>query len=304
MLDPKRAPLQKIPMSIKKYIDDNISSPVALIGCRATDPRISLDCCEYDLVIIMEDMDAYLDKYLRIDHHNVELVNIWSTRKNIIATKGMIIVNGLVAHEVFSPSHSLYTNALAAFGKKSIVASLFCSDKIDTFVSKSPILASMWLKISAYRFLEGMLALAGHRPMPLHELNQIRNLEFDEQYISDGIQVALTCIGIERSTRSTISRSSSAIMQLCSENYDKELIIEKANHLVKLGMLPDCYYYLGKIADRVLANKDSLFFNSYSKLIQISMDLGIDAPLIQKLNLELFATAKNVLKNYRRITAA
>jgi hypothetical protein len=302
MLDPMRAPLQKIPMSIKKYIDDNISSPVALIGCRATDPRISLDCCEYDLVIIRERVDAYLDKYVRIEDHNVELINICNMRKNIIATKGMIIVNGLVAREVFS--NSIYANALGAFGIKSIVASLFCSDKIDTLVSKSSILASMWLKISAYRFLEGILALAGHRPMPLHELNQIRNLEFEEQYISDGIQIALTCIGIERSTRSTISRSSSAIVQLCSENYDRQLIIEKANHLVKLGMLPDCYYYLGKMADRVLANKDSVFFNTYSKLIQISMDLGIDGPLIQKLHLELFATAKNVLKNYRRITAA
>jgi len=294
--------LQKIPISIKKYVDDNIASPVALIGCRATNPRISLDCCEYDLVIIRQHTDHYKDKYLKIDDYNVELINMWNTRKNIIATKGMIIVNGLVAPQFFS--HSIYASALGAFGKKSIVASLFCSDTIDTFVSKSPILASMWLKISAYQFLEGILALAGYRPMPLHELNQIRNLEFEEQYISDGIQVALTCIGVERSTRSTISRSSSAILQLCSENYDNELIIEKAKHLVKLGMLPDCYYYLGKMASRVLANKDSAFFNSYSKLIQISMDLGIDAPLIQKLHLQLFAAAKNVLKNYRRITAA
>jgi hypothetical protein len=302
MLDPIRALLEKIPISIRKFIDDNIASPIALIGCRATDPRISLDCCEYDLVIIREHRDGYLDKYLKIDDHNVELINIWNPRKNIIATKGMIILKGLVAPQLFS--HSVYVSALGAFGRKSIVASLFCSDKIDTVASKSPILASMWLKISAYHFLEGMLALAGYRPMPLHELNQIRNLEFEEQYISDGIQVALTCIGIERSTRSTISRSSSAIMRLCSENYDKELIIGKAKHLVELGMLPDCYYYLGKMACRVLANKDSAFFNSYSKLIQISMDLGIDGPLIQKLHLELFATAKNVLKNYRSITAA
>jgi len=302
MFDRMRTLLQKIPISIRKYVDDNIASPVALIGCRATNPRLSLDCCEYDLVIIREHMDLHKDKYLKIDDHNVELINIGDPRKNIIATKGMIIVNGLVAHQFFS--HSTYASALGAFGKKSIVASLFCSDKIDTVVSKSPILASMWLKISAYHFLEGMLGLAGYRPMPLHELNQIRNLEFEDQYISDGIQVALTCTGIERSTRSTISRSSSAILQLCSENYDKELVIEKAKQLVKLGMLPDCYYYLGKMASKDLANKDSAFFNSYSKLIQISMDLSTDAPLIQKLHLQLFAAAKNVLKNYRTITAA
>jgi hypothetical protein len=302
MFVPMRAPLQKIPISIMKYINDNIDSPVALIGCRATNPKISLDCCEYDLVVMREHTDRYEDKYLKIDDYNVELMNMWHTRKNIIATKGMIVVNGLVTPQFFS--NSIYSRALGAFGKKSIVASLFCSDTIDTAVSKSPILASMWLKISAYHFLEGILALAGYRAMPLHELNQIRDLELEEHYISDGIQVALTCIGIERSTSSTISRSSSAILQLCSQNYDKELVIEKAKHLVKLGMLPDCYYYLGKMASKVLANKDSVFLNSYSKLIQISMDLGIDAPLIQKLHLQLFAAAKYVLKNYRSITAA
>lgn len=302
MFSPMRAALQKLPISITKYIDDNISSPVALIGCRATNPAISFDCCEYDLVIIREHRGAYLNKYLKIDDHNVELMNMWNTSKNIIATKGMIIVNGLVAPQLFS--HSIYASALGAFGKKSIVASLFCSDKIDLAVSKRPILASMWLKISAYHFLEGILSLAGCRPMPLHELNQIRNLEFEEQYISDGIQVALTCIGTERSTRSAINRSCSAILQLYSENYDKELVIEKAKHLVKLGMLPDCYYYLGEMASRVLTNKEPAFFQSYAKLIQISMDLGIDVPLIQKLHLQLFSAAKNVLKNYRRITAA
>ncbi|MFY9794800.1 MAG: hypothetical protein WAK17_26970 [Candidatus Nitrosopolaris sp.] len=303
MFDPIRAPLQKIPISIKKYVDNNIACPVALIGCRATNPRISLDCCEYDLVIIREYTDVHKDKYLKIDDHNVELINISTNpRKNIIATKGMIFVKDLLAHQSFS--YSIYATALTAFGKKSLVASLFCYDKTDTVLLKSPILASMWLKISAYHFLEGILALAGYRPMPLHELNQIRNLDFEEQSISDGIQVALTCIGIERSNRSTISRSSSAIFQLYSENYDKELVIEKAKHLVKLSMLPDCYYYLGKMASKFLANKDAVFFNSYSKLIQMSMDLSIDAPQIQKLQLQLFSAAKNVLKNYRRITAS
>jgi len=302
----------KIPISIKKFVDNNFDCPVALIGCRATSPKTSLDCCEYDLAIIRKHPDVHEDKYLRIDDHNVELINISTNpRKNIVAMKGMIFVTDLVTDYsvVTSTSHqpfnySNYPNALTAFGKKAILGSLFCYDRTDAVVSKSPILASMWLKISAYHFLEGVLALAGYRPMPLHELNQIRSLNFEEQYISDGIKVALVCIGIERATRSTISRSSSAVSQLYSENYDKELVIDKAKHLVKLGMLPDCYYYLGKIASKVLENKDATFCNSYSKLIQMSMDLGIDAPQIQKLQLQLFGTAKNVLKNYRRIIAA
>jgi hypothetical protein len=297
----------KIPILIKKFVDNNFDCPVALIGCRATNPEISFDCCEYDLAIIREHPDVRDDKYLKIGNHNVELINIsTNARKNIVATKGMIFVKDVVSdYSVVTSTfnYSNYPNALTAFGKKAILGSLFCYDKTDAVVSKSPILASMWLKISAYHFLEGLLALAGYRPMPLHELNQIRSLNFEE-YISDGINVALVCIGIERATRSTISRSCLAISQLYSGNYDKELVIDKAKHLVKLGMLPDCYYYLGKIASMVLENKDAAFSNSYSKLIQTSMDLGIDAPQIQKLQLELFGTAKYVLKNYRRIIAA
>lgn len=229
--------------------------------------------------------------------------------KGMIVAKDSVADYPLVASSPVSLSHhsfdsSQYATALSAFGKKAVVSSLFCYDKIDRLVSKSPILASMWLKISAYDYLEGILALTGCRPMPLHELNQIRNLNFEEQNLSNGINVALACIGIERANRSTISRASSALLQLYTEYYDKELVIEKARHLTKLGMLPDCYYYLGKMARKVLVNKDATFCNSYSKLIQITMDLSIDTLQIQKLLLELFKTAKNVLKNYRRITAA
>lgn len=309
--------MRNIPLSIKNYIDNNISYPVALIGCRATNPKTSLDCCEYDLAIFSECADVHENKYLKIGDHSVELINIFANlKKNIIATKGMVFVKDLAADisvgslgpsppfSYQTSNHSNYVDALSTFGRKAIVGSLFCYDKTNTIVSKNPVLASMWLKISAYFFLEGILALAGHRPMPLHELNQIRSLTFEEQNISDGINIALTCIGIERATRSTISRSSSAILQLYCESYDKQLVIEKSRHLVVCGMLPDCYYYLGKMASKVLVNKDTTFYQAYSKLIQISMDLGTDAPLIQKLQLQLFNTAKNTLKNYRRITVA
>lgn len=309
-------PMQKFPSSIKKYVDNNIVCPVALIGCRATDPKNSLECCEYDLAILNKGAPVHANKFLRIGDHNIELINISANlRKNIIAVKGMIVVKDFVAgypivlsshaglsHQSFN--YSNYTYALTTFGKKAIVGSLFSHDKIESAALNNAVLASMWLKISAYDFLEGILALAGYRPMPLHELNQIRNLNFEEQNIADGINVAMACIGIERATRSTISRSCSALLQLYSEGYDKDLVIMKARHLIKVGKLPDCYYYLGKMARKVLVNKHGSFFNSYSKLVQMSMDLSIDIPQIQKLKLELFKTAKNVLKNYRTITVA
>ena len=302
--------MQRIPPSVKKYVDNNIAAPVAIIGCRATDPKNSLECCEYDIAIFSEGAPLHEDRFVRMADCNIELFNISANpRKNIISTNGMMLVKDFVSssHAGFSHhsfKYSNYAGALTAFGRKAIVRSLFCYDKIESAALKCPILASMWLKISAYDFLEGILALTGHRSMPLHELNQIRNLNFEEKNILNGIKVALACIGIERATRSTISRSSSALSQLYSEEYDKDLVIEKARHLLKIGMVPDCYYYLGKMARKVLLNKDGSFFGTYSKLVQMSMDLSIDAPQIQKLQIELFKTAKNVLRNYRTITVA
>jgi hypothetical protein len=158
----------------------------------------------------------------------------------------------------------------------------------------------MWSKLAAYDFLEGILALSGCRPMPLHEPNQIRSLNIEDQNVSAGIDIAMGCIGIERATRTTISRSCSAISQLYSQEYDKELVIIKAKQLIKLGRLPDCYYYIGKMARKVLTTKDPLFYNSYSKLIQVALDLSLDSQQVQSLCFDLFNVAKNVLKNHKR----
>jgi len=147
--------MQKIPSSIEKYVDNNIACPVALIGCRATDPKKSLECCEYDLAILNKGAPIHANKFLRIGDHNIELINTSANlRKNIIAMKGMIVVKDFVADYPFVPSshaglshqsfnYSNYTNALTTFGKKAIVGSLFSYDKIESDVSNNPVLASM-----------------------------------------------------------------------------------------------------------------------------------------------------------------
>ena len=52
--------------------------------------------------------------------------------------------------------------------------------------------------------MEGMLAVSGNRPMPLHVLEQIRQTG---AVSTEGIEVALECIGTERATRPAISKS-------------------------------------------------------------------------------------------------
>ena len=302
----------KLPLPIKKYIDENISAEVGLIGCRATDPKSSVSCCEYDLAVLDQALAGYQNKFFRIGEHNVELIHITGDlKKNTIATKGMCLVKDSIAdysimsspsgdHSGQSIANENYGRALNSFGKKALVRSLFSYDKVSNLLSKKPVLASMWSKLAAYDFLEGILALSGCRPMPLHELNQIRSLNIEDQNVSAGIDIAMACIGIERATRTTISRSCSAISQLYSQEYDKELVIMKAKQLIKLGRLPDCYYYIGKMARNILTTKDPLFYNSYSKLIQVALDLSLDSQQVQRLCFDLFNVAKNVLKNHKR----
>lgn len=302
----------KLPAAVKKYIDENISAEVGLIGCRATDPKSSVSCCEYDLAILDREVAGYQNKFLRIGEHNVELIHIsGDLKKNTIATKGMCLVKDSIAdysimsspsghHSSQSIDNENYGRALNSFGKKALVRSLFSYDKVSSLLSNKPVLASMWSKLAAYDFLEGILALSGCRPMPLHEPNQIRSLNIEDQNVSAGIDIAMGCIGIERATRTTISRSCSAISQLYSQEYDKELVIIKAKQLIKLGRLPDCYYYIGKMARKVLTTKDPLFYNSYSKLIQVALDLSLDSQQVQRLCFDLFNVAKNVLKNHKR----
>jgi hypothetical protein len=251
---------------------------------------------------------GHKNKFLRIGEHNVELIHIsGDLKKNTISTKGMSLVKDSIADYSIMVSPPVITDdenygrALYSCGKKAIVRSLFSYDKVNGLLSRKPVIASMWSKLAAYDFLEGILALSGYRPMPLHELNQIRSLNIEDQNVSAGINVAMGCIGIERATRTTISRSCSAISQLYSQEYDKDLVIMKAKQLMKLGRLPDCYYYLGKMAHKVLTTKGPVFYNSYSKLIQVSLDLSLDSQQVQKLCLDLFNVAKNVLKSHRAV---
>ncbi|HEX2230807.1 MAG TPA: hypothetical protein VHG34_01325, partial [Nitrososphaeraceae archaeon] len=178
----------------------------------------------------------------------------------------------------------------------SIINSLFYYETITKNIQKNSVLAAMWLKIAAYDFLNGILALSEIKPMPIHELNQIRKITIEHQDIAEGVKIALECIGLERATRSTISRSIEAICELNSMEYDKELIKIKVNHLLEKGMVSDCYYYLGKMGHRCLVYRDYEFLSKYMKLIQISMDLTNDMQQLQKLHINLVSISKIILK--------
>ncbi len=276
-----------VPADVRKFAD-KIPHPVALIGCHTTDA--SLECCEYDLAVFAPGDD----QVMCIDRRVIEIVHFSQPARNyVVELGGMSILkdsNKFTLSSVAADVSKRYKRALAAAGKKSLISSLFCQQKMVQ--SKHPGVAAMWLKISAYDFLEGLLALSGVRPMPLHELEQIRQ----KGSATEGIEVALECIGTDRATRPTISRSLQAILELKSKDYDKKLFAAKTDHLLEKSMLTDCYYYAGRVAAKDLVKRTNQFHNKYSKLIQLALDLSSDEQQLEKMQKKLSRAARDGLK--------
>jgi hypothetical protein len=265
--------------------------PVALIGCR-TSP-ISLDCCEYDLAIFeLSQEDKQVNQIVQVNKQPVELIHFTgSIKDHVIDLANMAVLRDNANLTLSSAAKDIivekYTKTLVSSGKKSLISSLFCQQKMRG--TKHPIVAAMWLKIAAYEFIDGMIALSGNRPMPVHILEQVRQIDVRR---TEGVEVALECIGAERATRPAISRSMEAIKELKLNDYDKDLFLSKITHLLERRMLVDCYYYAGRVASKNLVTRIESFHSQYSKLVQLALDLSSDSQSLEKMQKRLFRAVK------------
>lgn len=279
-----------IPTAIKAFANE-IMHPVALIGCR-TSP-ISLDCCEYDLAIFeLSQEDKQINQVVQVNKQPVELIHFTgSIKDHVIDLANMAILKDNTKLMLSSAAKEIilekYTKTLVSSGKKSLISSLFCQQKMRG--TKHPIVAAMWLKIAAYEFIDGMIALSGNRPMPVHILEQVRQIDARR---AEGVEVALECIGAERATRPAISRSMEAIKELKLNDYDKDLFVSKITHLLERRMLVDCYYYAGRVASKNLVTRIESFHSQYSKLVQLALDLSSDSQSLEKMQKQLFRAVK------------
>jgi hypothetical protein len=261
--------------------------PVALIGCRTSE--MSLDCCEYDLAVFVGPEEYnQANQVVQVDNHPVELMHVTGPIKDhIIDLADMVVLKDNNQLMLSSATKGIiaekYKKTLAALGKKLLISSLFCQQKMRG--TNHPTIAAMWLKVAAYEFIDGMLALSGNRPMPVHILEQVRQID---SRMAEGVDVALECIGAERATRPAISRSLEAIKELKSKDYDRELFISKVSHLLERRMLVDCYYYAGRVAAKNLVSKKEIFYSQYSKLVQLALDLVNDLQSLEKMQKRLF----------------
>jgi hypothetical protein len=285
--------LESIPTAIKVFASE-IMYPVALVGCRTSE--MSLDCCEYDLAVFAVSQEGnQANQVVQVDNHSVELMHLTgSIKDHIIDLADMVILKDDSKLMLSSAANDIiaekYKKMLAASGKKLLISSLFCQQKMRG--TKHPMVAAMWLKIAAYDFIDGMLALSGNRPMPVHILEQVRQIDCR---MAEGVGVALDCIGAERATRPAISRSMEAIKELKSKDYDRELFMSKISHLLERRMLVDCYYYAGRVAAKNLVSRNEIFYSQYSKLVQLALDLVNDLQSLEKMQKQLFKAANRGL---------
>lgn len=274
-----------IPAPVRDFVR-SLPGPSALVGCRAS--KHAFACCEYDVAIF----DQGTSGVVQVGDHAVELVYVddcmleFDTVEIIKDSKSFFLSSKLREATLEKRSR-----ALRAFGRKAMVASLMCQQRMKDL--KQPLLASMWLKAGAYQFIRGALAVSRERPMPAHELEQVRQIDLGG--LSEGTQIALECIGIERATRPVISRSAEAVAELKSRDYDTKLTLAKAEWMLEKSMIADGYYFLGRSACESLVTRSYAFHSKYVKLAQLALDLSADQQGLERLQKSLSRATRKAL---------
>jgi hypothetical protein len=286
----------RLPQEIQDFVDKNNELDLALIGCRADSPHDSYDCCEYDIAILGGNIDDTFDKkIIQLGNSKLEFLNFQNQNVNEdISLFNMIELkesNVLVSEYPKLDKKKLFNAA----GKRRIVDSLFNVSKNSS--ASAELNASLNMKMAAYDLIEGILLMSETRPMPIHELNQLRQVEVQKDYIKEAIQTCIESLGIERATRTIINRSYKALREILKDAYDLELLASKIQYLLNNGLLADCYYYIGKLVCSHLEKKDNLSQMNYHKLNSIALDLTNDYEKVKKMSALMKRDCKLFLKN-------
>ena len=286
----------KLPQEIQDFVSNNKELDLALIGCRADGPHDSYGCCEYDFAILGGNIDNDIHKkIIQLGDSTLEFLNFQNQNVNEdISLYNMIELN---ESNVLVPEYPKLDRKklFNAAGKRRIVDSLFNVSKNSS--ASAELNASLNLKIAAYDLIEGILLMSETRPMPIHELNQLRQVEVQKDYIKETIQICIECLGIERATRTIINRSYKALREILKDTYDIDLLSSKIQFLQNNGLLADCYYYIGKLVCSHLEKKDNASQMNYHKLNSIALDLTNDYEKVKKMSALMKRNCKLVLKN-------
>lgn len=286
----------KIPDKIQHYLTESHNSEMALIGCRADAPDVSYDCCEYDVAIFGKNESNPQNKIAKLGKDTLEFQELPNNGNDISLYKMIKVKTGDILTSPSRYSEIDVKRSFKAVGKRRIVDALFNVSK-NNINKEAEINSPLNLKIAAYGLLEGILLISDVRPMPIHELNQLRQLEVKKDIINEAIQSCIECLGVERATRTILNRSFRALKEILKERYDVELLSSKIEFLLNHKLLADCYYYIGRLVSSHLEQKDNSSQMNYYKLNSIALDLTSDYENIKKMSALIKRNCKNLLKN-------
>lgn len=286
----------KISDEILHHLTESHNSEMALVGCRADAPNVSYDCCEYDIAIFGENESNAQNKIVKLGNDTLEFQGFPKQSNDILLYKMIRMITG--DDLLISPPRYSETDIKRSFkaaGKRRIVDALFNVSKNS--INKAELNSALNLKKAAYGLLEGILLMSEVRPMPIHELNQLRQLEVKKDIINEAIQTCIECLGVERATRTILNRSFRALKEILKERYDVELLSSKIEFLLNHKLLADCYYYIGRLVCSHLEQKDNSSQMNYYKLNRIALDLTSDYENTKKISTLIKRDCKNLLKN-------
>ena len=286
----------KIPAEILQYLTETHNSEMALVGCRADAPDVSYDCCEYDIAIFGNNEPYPQNKIVKLGKDTMEFQGFPKQSNDISLYKMIRVITGDLLISPPRYSETDIKRSFKAAGKRRIVDALFNVSK-NSINKEAELNSPLNLKIAAYGLLEGILLTSEVRPMPIHELNQLRQLEVKKDIINEAIQTCIECLGVERATRTILNRSFRALKEILKERYDVELLSSKIEFLLNHKLLADCYYYIGGLVCSHLEQKDNSSQMNYYKLNSIALDLTSDYENIKKLSALIKRDCKNLLKN-------
>ena len=281
----------EVPQPVSHYAS-KIRDPVALAGCRNSDR--GLDCCEYDLIVFSP--EAFPPRLDVVEGYTIEVVQLNRERSMMPELIDAQMLNTLdLRYDPISPEdrRKRSRKILNALGRKSIAKCLMLQKKSQD-AAKNPFVSAAWLKSAAYYYTRGLLQISGSRPMPAHELEQLRELGQNRKLAAE-LDIGFDAIGLGNATRQSISRVKKAASELLAKQYDVELILEKTDSLQEKQKLTDAFYYLGRVlCDRLNENESALLV--YPKIVQVALCMSTDQNEIQKLRSELFRAAAMTLK--------
>ena len=289
----------KIPDEILHYLTESHNSEMALVGCRADAPLISYDCCEYDIAMFGKNESNPQNKIVKLGKDTLEFQEFQGFPKqsnDILLYKMIPEITGDLLISPARYSEIDIRRSFKAAGKRRIVDALFNVSK-NSINKEAELNSPLNLKIAAYGLLEGILLTSEVRPMPIHELNQLRQLEVKKDIINEAIQTCVECLGVERATRTILNRSFRALKEILKERYDVELLSSKIEFLLNHKLLADCYYYIGRLVCSHLEQKDNSAQMNYYKLNRIALDLTSDYENTMKMSALIKRNCQKLLKN-------